>query len=368
MTSSSCIPSSRRRSSRACASAISWGVGWSRTVPRVPSITTMVPGSMRSVAPVTPNTAGIPIELDGESRRELLRHNDRGLVNALPQLVRPAVHEVLDHPDRDARQVHQPILEARAPGRGPHVADLERLELVRLLGREVVLANQVRDAGEKLLVLEHQDLRIENARLVHPGAILGLHPQILEVALHVLHRGAQAAHLFLHLCARHDAVRHLGHGPAHHDRLADTDPRRDPDALELPVAHSLPSASRWSASRSSAARRSSVRCISWNPSATSASSASMADSASAPSTLMVRNDPHSAASIITPMILFPFTARSSLRTSTADLKRLASFTNSAAGRACIPSGLTILASRSITAIATPPAPRRRAWPGRAARR
>src|SRR5882672_9266281 len=271
------------------------------------------------------------------------------------------MHEVLDHPNRDAGQVRQPILEARTAGRGPHVAYLERLELVRLLGGEEVLANQVRDAGEKFLVLEHQDLGVENARLVHTGAILGFRPQILEIALHILHGGAQTTHLFLDLCARHDAVRDLGHGPAHHDRGADTDPRGDADALELPVAHSRPSFSRCSASRSS-----SVRCISWNPSATRASSASIADSASSPSVLMVSDDPHSAASIITPMMLFPFTARSSLRTSTADLKRLASFTNSAAGRACMPSGFTILASRSITAITIRPAPRRRGGRGRAA--
>src|SRR5882672_1069767 len=291
----------------------------------------------------------LAIELHGESRRELFGHYDGRLADVLPQLVRAAVHEVLDHADRDSRQVRQPILEAGAPGRGPHVADLEGLEFVRLLGGEVVLANQVRDAREKFLVLEHQDLGVENARLVHTGAILGFGPQILEIALHVLHRGAQTAHLFLHLRARHDAVRNLGHGPAHHDRGAETDPRGDADALELPVAHSGPSFSRCSASRSSAWRSSSI-----------------ADSASSPSVLMVSDDPHSAASIITPMMLFPFTARSSLRTSTADLKRLASFTNSAAGRACMPSGFTILASRSITAITIRPAPRRRGGRGRAA--
>ena len=64
---------------------------------------------------------------------------------------------------------------------------------------------------------------------------------------------------------------------------------------------------------------------------------------------MIRDEPHSAASIITPMMLFPLTVRSSLRTWTVDWNRLASFTNSAAGRACIPSGFTILAERSITA-------------------
>src|SRR6266550_5315552 len=278
------------------------------------------------------------------------------------------MHQVLDHPDRDAREVCQPIFEARAAGRRPHVAHLQRLELVRLLGGEVVLANQVGDPGEKLLVLEHQDLRVKDARLIDAGAILGLHLHGLEVALHVAHCGAEAAHLFLHLRPGHDPMRDLGHGPAHHDRGTDPDPGRDTDSLELPVAHSRPSFSCCSASRISASRTSCVRCISWNPSATRASSAAMAASASSPSVLMLRNEPHSAASIMTPMMLFPFTARSSLRTSTADLKRLASFTNSAAGRACIPSGFTILASRSITATTTPPAPPRRAAPGRAAAR
>ena len=61
-TSSSCEASSRRRRSRAFASAISGAVGLSRTIPRVPSITTIVPGSMRCIAPATPNTAGMPIE------------------------------------------------------------------------------------------------------------------------------------------------------------------------------------------------------------------------------------------------------------------------------------------------------------------
>src|SRR5207249_1498628 len=58
----------------------------------------------------------------------------------------------------------------------------------------------------------------------------------------------------------------------------------------------------------------------------------MAASASSPSVMMMSDEPHSAASIITPRMLLPFTARSSLRTSTADLKRLATLTNSAAGQ------------------------------------
>ena len=59
--------------------------------------------------------------------------------------------------------------------------------------------------------------------------------------------------------------------------------------------------------------------------------------------------PHSAASIITPMMLFPLTARPSFTSSMCDWKLDASLTSRAAGRACIPSGLTIVAWRSITA-------------------
>jgi hypothetical protein len=46
--------------------------------------------------------------------------------------------------------------------------------------------------------------------------------------------------------------------------------------------------------------------------------------------------PHSAASIITPMMLLTLTSTSSLATHTSASNRFASFTNSAAGLACNP--------------------------------
>ena len=42
-----------------------------------------------------------------------------------------------------------------------------------------------------------------------------------------------------------------------------------------------------------------------------------------------------------------------LRAAIKDVKRVATLTNSAAGRTCMPSGFTIRASRSITAIPSP---------------
>ncbi|PYO80113.1 MAG: hypothetical protein DMD67_01320 [Gemmatimonadetes bacterium] len=109
------------------------------------------------------------------------------------------MHQVLDHPHGDAREVGQSILEARAAGRGPHVTDFERLELVGLLGREVVLANEIRDGGQELLVLEHQDLGVEDAGLIQARTVFGFGLHRLEKALDVAHGRAQPAHFLLDL-------------------------------------------------------------------------------------------------------------------------------------------------------------------------
>src|SRR2546425_10848067 len=132
----------------------------------------------------------LAIELHREPGAAPLPPHPGGLRDSLPQLVRAAVHEVLDPANRHARKVGEPVLQAWAPGRGPHVAHLERLELERLLGREAVLADQVGDAGEELFVLEHEELSVEDAGLVDASADLGRRPQLLEVAFAVSHRGA----------------------------------------------------------------------------------------------------------------------------------------------------------------------------------
>src|ERR1700682_1955385 len=80
--------------------------------------------------------------------------------------------------------------------------------------------------------------------------------------------------------------------------------------------------------------------------AITAHSASSAASASSPVARRVIVAPHSAASIITPMMLFAFTSRSSRTMVMLLLNFPAAFTISAAGRACMPSLLMIFASRS----------------------
>src|SRR6266513_1667114 len=247
---------------------------------------------------------------------------------------------MLDHADRDAREVGEPLLEERAPGRGPEITHLERLELERLFGGEMVFANQLFDAADEILVFEHQDLRIEDPRLVHAGAVLRAGAQLDRLLADVLQGRAQAPHLFFDLRARDDAMWDLRQCPTDGHRRPHGDAGRDADAFEQPVggAHSSFGA---------------FKCISWNPAATSSHSATIACSASSPSVRIRIDEPHSAASVIMPRMLLPFTTAPSLWTSTADLNLFATLTNSAPGRTCMPSGFTMGASRSIMAISPP---------------
>src|SRR5438034_11708012 len=84
---------------------------------------------------------------------------------------------------RSAVQVREALLEPRAAGGRPQIPDFQHLELKRLFSREVVLADEVRDAGEKLTVLEHQNLGVEDAGLAGSRAVLGAGRQLGHVAL-----------------------------------------------------------------------------------------------------------------------------------------------------------------------------------------
>src|SRR4029077_8410272 len=162
----------------------------------------------------------------------------------------------------------------------------------------------------------------------------------VEVTLDVPHGRPEPPDLLLDLGPRDDAMRDFRQRGLHRYRRTDGDAGRHADAAQGAIAHS-------------------VRSISLKPAATRAQSASTAASASSPFAAMTRVAPNPAARIIPPLMLFPFTVTSPRRTSMADLNRPAVFTNSAAGRAWTPRGLTIRASRSITAIESPPPGRSR---------
>src|SRR5918994_1345221 len=143
---------------------------------------------------------------------------------------------------------------------------------------------------------------------------------------HVVDGLAQAANFLLDLIGSNRPIFDFGEIPAEDQRRCAGDSRRDSNPSE-DVGH-------WT--------------VSPKPVATKSTKALAACSASGPLARMVIELPHSAASIITPMMLLPFTPTPSLQISMSELKVLASRTMRAAGRAWRPSRLTIVASRSIT--------------------
>ena len=124
---------------------------------------------------------------------------------------------------------------SRSLSSGLPAAVLERFELERLLSREMILADQLRDSADEVFVLQHQQLGVEDPGLVDTSTILGAGTELGELAAHVLERGTQPPHLLFDLGARHDAVRNLRQGPAHRHGRPHRDAGRDADALQQPI-------------------------------------------------------------------------------------------------------------------------------------
>ena len=125
-----------------------------------------MPGGIDASAPAAPITAGMPsewarmaacavrvpssliepdhvlaVELHREAGRELVRDDDDLLVGGDgPELVARAAHQAVEHAELDGVEVGQAL--AQHGRAGEQVPVLQRLELVRRLGAEVVVADQ----------------------------------------------------------------------------------------------------------------------------------------------------------------------------------------------------------------------------------
>ena len=89
----------------------------------------------------------LAVELHREPGRQLVRHHDHLLVvRQRPDLLAGAPQQHVEHAQLDGVQVGEPVAQVRALRRRPQRAQLERLELVRGLGRQQVVADEHFDA------------------------------------------------------------------------------------------------------------------------------------------------------------------------------------------------------------------------------
>src|SRR2546423_5711830 len=207
-------------------------------------------------------------------------------------------------------------------------APLEHHQVERLLGAQVLL-DQLLDAARELAVVENRHLYVEDRCLLGAGGGLDTLAQVAQPLLGPGDRFVESLDFRRDALVRNDPMAHVGHLPAQEVHVSDDDTRRSGNATDLPVHYRSP-----------------------NLLLMSVAIASSAASASAPSARITSEEPHSAASIMTPMMLLPFTSMPSF-TSVISLWNFDEiFTISAAGRAWSPFLLTICTVRST--ISEPP--------------
>ena len=114
-----------------------------------------------------------------------------------PQLEVGAAHQLRHHPELDGVEVGESLAQ---PGlAGPQIPQLQCLELVRGLGTQLVVADQRLDRREKLLVLRHENLGVEDACFLGPGPLEHALPEVAQLAHHFLYRIPQPLDLLVHL-------------------------------------------------------------------------------------------------------------------------------------------------------------------------
>src|SRR5687768_5011440 len=203
----------------------------------------------------------------------------------------------------------------------------------------MIVANEQLDLVDDLGILEDERLRLEDPRFLNADVLLDASAKVGDALPCLGERVVKVRDLHVDLLRRHQAQPHRGHFPEQHMRGPDDNARRSRDTDEDALHYFSPN---FCAMRSAIA---STAC--W---------------ASGPLARMVSVAPNSAASIITPMMLFPFTSRSSRTMVISLLNFAAVFTTSAAGRACRPFLFTICTDRSV--IIEPPRRRGRRRRGR----
>src|SRR6185437_6525733 len=203
------------------------------------------------------------------------------------------------------------------------VTPVEHGDLERRLGGEI-LPNEPVDTVDHVRVLEDVHLGVEDARLFLAGVIGGAPAHVFQALARATECGGEALDLGGDLIIRHDALRHLRHLPVQHVHRAGDDAGGGGDSGEALIHYRSP-----------------------NFAATRSAMAFTACSASGPLARTRSVEPNSAASIITPMMLLPFTSRSSRTIVISAWNLDESFTISAAGLACSPFLFTISTVRSI---------------------
>src|SRR5262249_19434156 len=175
---------------------------------------------------------------------------------------------------------------------------------------QALVADDSRRAIDEHRIVEHQELRVEEVRVLGPERGADSLLDVLDLAARPAARGVEPLELGLDAALR-DAEAQVPDPAGDDQRPADADARRDAESAQLHDSS--------------------------NPRSTSAHSAAMASRSSGPSAEIRIAQPCAAASSSSPMMLLPSTSRSPRATRICDWNAPAVWTNFAAARAWSPS-------------------------------
>src|SRR3982751_2201643 len=265
----------------------------------------------------------LAIELHGQARSPIVRDEDLvGSFGQIDRIVIGKAEQYRQNPDVDIDQIAHSLAQHRSRVSRELLAPLEQHQVESFFGAEVLM-NELLYLPQQLSFLEDRQLHVEVCRLFRSGVLLGARAYLPQPRAGLFERVVEPFDLGGNRLVENDAVPDVRHFPAQQGHGAVNDsgrsrhpgeglrPQRSPNLLAITVDN-----------------------------------ASSAASASSPTARRMTVAPNSAASIITPMMLFALTSRSSRMMVMLLLNLPAVFTISAAGRAWIPSLLTIFTSRS----------------------
>ncbi len=109
------------------------------------------------------------------------------------------MHQSAQHAHLDGGEVGDPLAQHGVLASFPCLTQVQRLEAIRRLGREIALPDQALDRREKRGVVGHHDLRVEDAGFFRAGAVAGAFPEHGELAGDFVGCGVEADDLAVHL-------------------------------------------------------------------------------------------------------------------------------------------------------------------------
>ena len=125
-----------------------------------------------------------------------------------------------------------PLSEQRTVRLRPQRTHLECLELVRPFGTQLIVFDQTLNRPQKLGVLEHEYLCVENLGLGRACSVESTLFEYLEVLLDGPNGLVQPFYLLRHRILRHHLGRNIGQSPLHDIRRAHGNARRHADPGE----------------------------------------------------------------------------------------------------------------------------------------